>query len=223
MESELKKLKIEAFSDVECNTKADEFEVMFNPSAYSQKYEVEYDEGQGQGTTGSNQKYGRVKPQEYTFEFIFDGTGASGVLIDVFEEVDRFLTVAGKQDSEIHRPFYLKITWGTLLSKCILKSADINYNLFKPDGTPLRAKVNAVFTENIDDTLRTAKEGKTSPDMTHYVTVVGGDTLPLLCYKIYGESGYYLDVAEANGLKNFRKLDDGTILQFPPLKSTKTA
>lgn len=220
MDGELKKLKIEAFKDLEYNEKADEFTVMFNPAAYSQKYEVEYEEAQGQGTTGSPQKFGKIKPQEYSFEFIFDGTGASGEVIEVSDEIEKFLTVCGKEDGEIHRPFYLKITWGTLISKCILKSADISYSLFKPDGYPLRAKVNASFVENIDDVLRTAEEGKSSPDLSHYVSVVEGERLPLMTYKIYGDQQYYIDAARINGLTNFRKLNTGITLHFPPIKTS---
>lgn len=220
MYGELKKLKIEAFKDLEYNEKADEFSVMFNPAAYNQKYEVEYEEAQGQGSTGSPQKFGKIKPQEYSFEFIFDGTGASGEVIEVSDEIEKFLTVCGKEDGEIHRPFYLKITWGNLVSKCILKSADISYNLFKPDGYPLRAKVNASFVENIDDVLRTAEEGKSSPDLSHYIVVTEGENLPLMTYKIYGDTQYYIDTAKINGLTNFRKLKTGTTLHFPPVKTS---
>lgn len=219
MYGELKKLKIEAFKDLEYNTKADEFEVMFNPSSYTQKYEVEYEESQGQGTTGTPQKFGKIKPQEYSFEFVFDGTGASGEKKDVSTEIDKFFTITGKVDGETHRPLYLKISWGSLISKCILKSADITYNLFEPDGYPLRAKVNAVFAENIDDVLRTAKENKSSPDLSHYREIREGENLPLLCYEIYGDSKYYADVAKANGLTDFRNLKPGEIIQFPPIKS----
>ena len=222
MDGELKKLKIEAFKDLEYNEKADEFSVMFNPATYAQKYEVEYEDAQGQGSTGSTQKFGKIKPQEYTFEFIFDGTGASGEQIEVSDEIEKFLTVCGKEDGEIHRPFYLKISWGTLISKCILKSADISYSLFKPDGYPLRAKVNASFVENIDDTLRTADEGKSSPNLSHYREVKEGENLQYLTYKIYGDPKYYLDVAQANGLTNFRNLNTGITLHFPPIKTTNS-
>ncbi len=218
MDGELKKLKIEAYSDIDYNDKVDEFLVMFNPSTYSRKYEVTYNAEQGQGTTGSTQKFGNIKPQEYTFEFLFDGTGASSEKKDVSDEIDRFFEVAGKINSDIHRPLYLKISWGHLISKSVLKSAEVTYNLFKPDGYPLRAKMRAIFAENIADTLRTAEEGMNSPDLTHYRNVKEGDTLPLMTYRIYGDSSYYLEVARINGLSNFRRLEVGERLQFPPLK-----
>jgi nucleoid-associated protein YgaU len=39
----------------------------------------------------------------------------------------------------------------------------------------------------------------------------------LMCYRIYGDPKYYLQVAEANGISNFRKLIPGTDITFPPL------
>ncbi|MDH3974152.1 MAG: LysM peptidoglycan-binding domain-containing protein [Deltaproteobacteria bacterium] len=222
MTGELKKLKIEAYKEITYDTQVDEFVVMFNPSTYSQKYEVEYKAEQGQGTTGSTQKLGKIKPQEYSFEFVFDGTGASSEEVDVADEIEWFLETCGKINSETHRPLYLRIRWGHLLSDCVLKSAEVTYNLFKPDGFPLRAKVKAVFSENIDDTLRTAEEGKNSPDLTHYRVVKEGDTLPLMTYRIYGDLSYYRDVARVNKLANFRELEVGMTLQFPPINQQGT-
>ena len=218
MDGELKKMKIEAFKGIDYGEKVGEFIVMFNPSTYNQKYEVEYEEAQGQGTTGSTQKFGRIKPQEYSFEFVFDGTGTSSEKKDISTEIERFFEVTGKIDSEIHRPLYLQITWGNLISQCVLKSAEVTYNLFKPDGYPLRARVKATFAENIDDTLRTAEEGKNSPDLTHYRVVKEGDNLPLMTYRIYGDPSYYLSVARVNRLTQFRNLKVGSKIQFPPIK-----
>jgi nucleoid-associated protein YgaU len=47
-----------------------------------------------------------------------------------------------------------------------------------------------------------------------------GDTLPLMCYRIYGDSRYYLQVAMANRLTNFRNLQVGDELFFPPIEKT---
>lgn len=62
-----------------------------------------------------------------------------------------------------HEPRYVKLVWGTLLFKGRLTSLKIDYKLFKPDGTPLRAVVNCSFTDAIDDELRSAKEKGNRP------------------------------------------------------------
>ncbi len=219
MAGELKKMQIEAYTEADYSgSPVETFTVMFNPNTYAQKYEVEYHDRQGQGDTGSPQVFGNIKPQEYSFEFLFDGTGTAAAPVDVHETVEVFLSVTGKHDGEIHRPRYLKLVWGSLISKSVLKSAEITYTLFKPDGYPLRAKVKAVFSENIEDTLRVAQERQSSPDLTHTRVVKQGEHLSLMCRQIYGRPDYYLQVAAFNELKNFRHLIVGQTLLFPPLK-----
>lgn len=222
MAGPLKKLTIEAHREPDYSDGAVEtFTAMFNPTSYTRKYELEYQEEQGAGTTGSPQVFGKIKPQDYTFELVFDGTGAVADEKDVHKEVEHFLKVTGKHDGEIHRPFYLLLSWSTLTVKCVLKSADITYNLFKSNGDPLRAKVKAVFSENIEETLRVAQERKSSPDLTHVKQVQDQSTLPLMAHKIYRDSAYYFQLAKANKLRHFRNLETGTVLTFPPVKNTE--
>ena len=235
-EGELKKLKIEAYSSIkfDAGDKVDDFFVMFNPPTLSQIYEIEYNEDQAQGTSGSSQRFGKIKPQEYTFEFLIDGTGtapppvgagsdasdpsAVGEPVDVSAEVARFLELTYEFNGELHRPYYLKLHWGQFVLYCIMKKATVTYTLFKPNGFPLRAKINAVFSQISDDELRVAREGRNSPDMTHYRQVHDGDQLPLMCFRIYGDMRHYLDVARYNRLVNFRALATGSWIAFPPLK-----
>jgi LysM repeat protein len=218
MESTFTRLKIEAHRQQDCTDDAVEtFDALFNPNTYSQKYEVVYHPRQGAGDTGSPQVFGKIKPQEYSFEFMFDGTGTAIEKVDVPDAIEHFLKVTGKHDGEIHRPMYLLLTWGKLLSKCVLKSADITYTLFEPSGNALRAKVRAAFSENIADTLRVAQERRSSPDLTHVHTVVAGEHLSLLADRYYGDPARYLQVAEYNRLSNFRALEPGQKLAFPPL------
>lgn len=217
-EGSLQKLHIQAYADVKFETKKGEpFVVMFNPSTYQQKYEIEYAKNQAPGTTGNPQKLGKIKPQKFNLELLFDGTGASGPKIDVHTTVKQFIDLCYKMDGEEHRHSYLHIVWGKLSVKCVLESAQVTYTLFKPDGTPLRAKVAAAFEEAMEEFLRVAKEGKSSPDLTHLRQVVEGDTLPLMTNKIYGDPRYYLAVARYNGLNHTRRLQAGAQLVFPPV------
>jgi nucleoid-associated protein YgaU len=110
------------------------------------------------------------------------------------------------------------IKWGALLFKGSLVDLSIEYRLFASDGTPLRANAKLKVKGTIDDDLRVAKENNQSPDLTHYRKVKAGDTLPLMCYRIYGDSNYYLEVARVNKIMQFRKLKPGQEIFFPPLQ-----
>jgi nucleoid-associated protein YgaU len=52
----------------------------------------------------------------------------------------------------------------------------------------------------------------------HLRLIKAGDNLPALCFEIYGDPGYYLQVARANNIDNFRNLIPGTKVFFPPLE-----
>ncbi|HEX9731760.1 MAG TPA: hypothetical protein VGG06_07195 [Thermoanaerobaculia bacterium] len=221
---ELKKLTIEAFRDPKLSgAPVHSFAVMFNPNAYSQKYDVEYEAREGQGDTGSPQVFKQIKPQEYSFDFLFDGTGTAADKVDVQQTVDRFLTVTARHDGEIHRPFYLKVSWGALLVSCVLKSAEVTYTLFRRDGYPLRAKVKATFAEYKDDEKRVAEDRESSPDLTHVHEVKAGEHLTLLAHRFYGDASRYFQVARFNDLTRYRRLTPGQRLAFPPIRDLEAA
>lgn len=215
---ELKKLTVKPFKDPKFNDKAGEdFTVMFNPQQYSVDYKVESDDSQGSGTSGSAPAFKKSRPQKLSMEFTVDGTGATGPKVEVPDKVRAFLETAYEYKGEQHRPPYLMVLWGTLTFKCVLTTCNVTYTLFDSDGTPLRAKLSATFEGFIDDEMRAAEEDKSSPDLTHYRRVNEGDTLPLMCHEIYGDSRYYREVARVNELRNFRELETGSTLYFPPL------
>jgi hypothetical protein len=215
----LEKLLIRAYENPEYSGNwVDQFEAFVNPNELTLGYEMEYDSAQGSGTTGSRMEFKKVKPGDLALTFFLDGTGAAGRPLNVQDAIAKFQTVTG-YNGRIHRPNYLKVVWGTLqVKRCVLKSATIAYKLFKPDGIPLRALITANFTDNSDDQTRVAMAQDESPDLTHIRLVKAGDTLPLLCHEIYGDPAYYLEVARANGIDNFRRLQAGTRLVFPPLE-----
>ena len=80
---------------------------------------------------------------------------------------------------------------------------------------PLRASITATFTDNSDDQTRVALAQDESPDLTHVRLVKAGDTLPGLCMEIYGDPLRYLQVAEANALDDFRRLEAGHAARVP--------
>jgi hypothetical protein len=215
----LEKLLIKAYESPKYSGQPiSEFTAFINPNEITLAYEMEYDSAQGSGTTNSRMNFKKLNPGDMSLTFFIDGTGASGRTVDVQQQVERFQTVTG-YNGNIHRPNYLKIVWGTLqVRRCILKSASVAYKLFKPDGVPLRAVISATFTDNSDDQTRVALSQDQSPDLTHVRMVKAGDSLPALCGEIYNDPAYYLEVARANAIDDFRNLTPGVRIIFPPLE-----
>ncbi len=237
MSGELIKLRIKAYRDEQFSDEvADgEFKTLLNPNKYSFKYKIEQNEEQASGTSASAPRFNKILPEDLSLEFVFDRTGvitdygAAGTSDDktfkdegsgIIDDIDKFKKVVFDYNGDEHRPNYLVISWGTLLFKGTLSEMDITYKLFKPDGTPLRATATAKFKGFVEDNLRVARENNSSPDLTHIRMVKDGDTLPLMTFRIYGDSKYYLEVAKANNITNFRKLTVGRKIFFPPIEKT---
>jgi phage tail protein X len=199
----------------------DSFEALINPETYTLEYKLKFSEsGQGHGTSGKQLKYEYTEPEEMTFEFLFDNTG----IIDgqprdsVADDIKRFREVLVDYKGDSHEPRHFKLVWGeNSIFKGRVTDVALTYKLFNSDGTPIRAVAKVQFKSSIEEQKRAAKEDKKSPDLTHIRKVNLGDTLPQLCFKIYGDPKYYLEVAAVNGLGNFRQLQPGMNLTFPPI------
>lgn len=205
------------------------FEVMFNPESYSLSYENKFSEKQAINSTGKKGTYSLSKPASLELKIILDGTGvsfmgASDLLQiargknDVYKRVQEFLNLTTMMDGKLHQPNFLVISWGEMNFKCRLETVEITYTLFDKSGKPLRAELDTKFVNELEDKERLKKENKSSPDLTHSRIVKAHDTLPLLCEEIYGSPDYYIKIAMANKLNDFRNLVPGQELFFPPVK-----
>ncbi len=223
--SQLEKLYILSYSDPDySDIAAPPFFALINPETYTYRYKIEFCETQGQGTSATTLKFNKIPPQEFNFDFLFDNTGTiTNILtppLPVPDQLDLFRQRILQYQGAIHRPYYLKIHWGTLLFKGVLTAMDIEFKLFKPDGTPLRAVAKCSFKGTIEENLRVAMENPMSSDITHTSQVTASDKLPLMTKKIYGDQKYYVDVATCNGLDSFRNLKTGAQLLFPPQRKS---
>jgi len=231
MTGSLERMVILAFSDASYNKQVGSpFTVWINPASYTRDYTIDYADRQAPGSNGPSPEFNRVGQECVSFELVFDATGVipppiPGTPIPsdgVAGLLDTFTALVATVNGSIHRPNYVKLSWAQLQFQCVLTKLNITYSLFKPNGTPIRAKAQVTFQSFTSESQLAAEANLTSPDLTHLVTVLAGDTLPALCHRIYGSSTYYVQVARFNGLTDFRRLAPGRQLVFPPLAGAAT-
>jgi hypothetical protein len=231
----LEKLKIEAFSARErtAATSIGTFEAMFNPTSISQRYANRYS-GKG-GSTGRHvARFAAVLPATLNLQLLLDGTGVDQIgLLTLFgasksvgDRIDEFMRLCYRVNADAHEPNFLKVTWGKFNRQMSgdgfrgrLESVSINYTSFDRDGSPMRAQLDVAITS--DDAMDRQGSGLnlSSPDLTHSRIVRSGDTLPLLTSEVYGSPKRLIAVARANNLDQFRALEEGRELVFPPIAS----
>ncbi|MDQ6763560.1 MAG: LysM peptidoglycan-binding domain-containing protein [Bacteroidota bacterium] len=230
------KLRIESYEDAAFKTQAKKvdgvFTALINPDSYTTREKVEFCDTQAPGRSKPILKFNKMPAQEMNFDFLFDGTGvvnaASALSIGIANPLAKSKTVTDqiedykkrvfKYEGEVHKPYYLKIIWGTFLLKCVLTSIDIEYKLFNTDGAPVRAIVKCGFKEIIDEALLSRTEDRASPDVTHQRIMKASDRLDLMTYNIYNNQQYISQVASFNKLDGFRSVAAGTVLYFPSLQ-----
>jgi hypothetical protein len=199
------------------------FTAMLNPTDFKHQRAISYNMKKTLGQVGADTKFAAVNPDSVNFAILLDGTGAvPGVPgqapLEVAQHIKNLNDVVYKYDGEDHEPNHVRVLWGTLILYGRLSSMSLNYTLFKPSGDPLRAKVDLAFVGFMSTKEAELAANRSSPDISHVVEIKAGDTLPLLCNRIYGDPAYYTDVARFNGLDDFRKLRPGSRLHFPPLE-----
>lgn len=224
----LNRLKIVSYEDGDfLKPSGKTFTVAMNPSSYTSHQGINYymDESLNGGNCPIFRK---AQNGLVDFDFILDATGvlydwmdASTIkyLQPLSSQIEALKDTVYKYNGNTHEPYFIKITWGTLSYSGRLYTLTVKNTLFNSEGEPIRAsvKITVIFYEA--PKTQKKKAGKSSPDLTHLITVKAGDTLPLLCLKVYNSAMYCADVARINNLTGFRNIEPGTQLYFPPLSN----
>lgn len=197
------------------------FTCKINPESLKLSRKIQHEVEDKGHTAGKITKHKTYDPDSLSFEIVLDGTGANPEgADDVAGSVRSINGAVYNINGGTHESPMITITYGGLpLPPCSWRttSMDVNYTLFDQSGKPLRAKVSLSFQEHISPESLDTRSKLNSPDLTHVRTIREGDSLLSYCKEIYGRIDYYMMVAEHNGLTNFRELEIGETLEFPPL------
>lgn len=221
MHGSLELMRITGYQDENFKKRIDgrPYVVMINPDSIKWQRNIEYNDEQPPDSSSASQKYKSTPSDKLNFDIVIDCTGIiNPKRTDMVTEINTLEKIAFSYNGKIHRPNYVIIQWGKgLIFKGVLTSFDTSYTLFKPDGSPLRAKVSLSFSQYIAPATVIRQDKPESPDVSHLVTVVEGNTLPQLCQNIWNDESYYVQVARYNDLNKFRNLKGVEKLIFPPI------
>ena len=118
-----------------------------------------------------------------------------------------------------HKKPKVRAVWGLGAVTLYGDVIDFNYNytLFNNSGLPLRAEVDITIKE--EPTTSAISRLFQSPDISRSPLVKGGDTIVGFCEEFYENKNYYIKIAEHNNLSSFRKIKEGSKIEFPPIVS----
>ena len=190
----------------------DTFHVQFNPK------ELKLDEKAIWKPSGEHQTdkplltYEKGQPSSLSMELIFDSTDDGSNCYDSHVKKLRALlcttvNLTDAQGNDVSRPPYLRFQWSNFSFECVLESLGVQFLMFKPDGTPLRAKVTVGLKERKRSNLGGSSSGGVTlsamgsmfsgADNVKTTTVQQGDTMSSVSQRSGGDMR---EMAEANNV-----------------------
>jgi nucleoid-associated protein YgaU len=206
----------------------------FNPSEISFNKGVQVAEIDIPGLDTPLIQFVRGQNETLTMDLFFDTTdhGMGDKVVSVTTHTDLVYQLM-KIDPDSHAPPICEFHWGDSFPggdvdqhvgnqkrdkfTCIVESVRHKYNLFSPNGVPLRATLTVTLREykTLDDQL--SQLGLNSPDKTQVRVLRSDETLSSIAGEHYARPGDWRTIADANGIEDPRRLTPGSFLVLPPI------
>lgn len=204
------------------------FETQINPSDFKHSHRIGYNTTADMGAAKTEPKFASTEPEDISFSIVLDDTGAvedvPGQPSDVKQQIDLLSKVVYDYVNDAGEPPHVRLLWGTLIFFGRLRSMTTQYSLFKPNGDPLRAKIELSFVgASSSSKNQLVNQRASSNAMTRTQTVKEGDTVASVCADKYKDDSFerQAQVADANNLSSLTDLKPGDTLVIPPAPNDK--
>jgi len=207
----------------------DVIQALFNPTEFTISKGNNWTFDPVKGTSLPKGKFGGGKPREMQVTLLLDQTLPNGgkSVKEITDSLFKMMEVpSGSGGGGANAvPPLVTFQWGEMIPfKAACTSLTVAFQLFKPNGTPIRADVKLALTQAESATSASANSAnkKTNPTTrsegglgVHVVR--DGDSLQSIAHKTYGDPGRWRMVAEANSVDNPLHLRRGMPLNLPRL------
>jgi LysM repeat protein len=187
----------------------------FNPTDYQLQKQNNFVEVPIPGLESPPLQFIRGGAERLTLELLVD---TSDTLDDVRDRYTNKLRDLLRIQSALHAPPILRFVWDTSIFTGVIESLGITFQLFRPDGVPLRAKLSLQLKEYRQVEVQVKEAKKSSPDVEKAYVVRRGDTLSGIAEALYQDAGVWRAIARQNGILDPRTLAPGLVLTLPKLR-----
>lgn len=192
---------------------------MFNPFEYSVSKSNTYQEEPKNNSDVPQVDFKKAGPQTLKLSLTFDtyesGDDVSLVTNKLWKLMEAKTRKEGNKNKKIPPP-EVAFEWGVFRFVAVITNMTQKFTLFKPDGTPVRAKADVTFTQ-YKDLNDYPKQNPTSGGgpAERVWRVVSGDRLDTIAAEVYGDATKWRLIAEHNRLVNPLRLRAGQRLAIP--------
>ena len=192
----------------------------FNPTEYQLQKSNTFAEIAIPGLESPPIQFIKGAAETLSVEFLVD---TSDTLENVREKyVDKLRNLL-RIDAELHAPPIVRFIWDKDIFRGVLESLDTTYQMFDPQGVPLRAKLAVKLKEYRPAEVQVKEIQRNSPDVDKHYVVRRGDTLSGVAGLLYRDPGRWREIAAANGIADPRRIEPGTQLTVPRLDKRRTS
>lgn len=204
----------------------------FNPTEITLEKSVTIAEIPIPGLAAPLQQFVRGNAEKISMDLFFDATdtGMGEDAKGVIEQTDKVFSLL-KIVAATHAPPVCEFSYGNPFPgstaikgmdgardsfRFVMESVRQRFTLFSPAGVALRATLSVVMREYRAFTDQLDKLGLNSPDRTQSRVLQRGETLTSLAADHYHRPGEWRRIANANAIRDPRRLAPGTFLILPP-------
>lgn len=196
--------------------KGDPILVMFNPEEYTVNKDNNFAQMAVPGLSGPLIQFVNGNMQTLEMELFLDVYEQGGDVRDEANRIAGFLKIA----PETHAPPVLLFTWASLHFTCVLARVSQRFVMFRPDGTPVRARLNVTFNEFIDAEREAREINRQTADFSQVHIVTEGETLSGIAASMYENPQVWRPIAIANEIDDPRSITVGQSLLIPSFPFT---
>jgi hypothetical protein len=206
--------RLEIVRPVVADERARRIPLRFNPTDYKLSKSNTFAEITIPGLESPPVQYVRGGSESLSIEALVD---TSDTVEDVRTRYVERLRALMTPDSREHAPPIVRFVWGRSVFTGVMEKLDITYQLFLPDGVPLRAKLEMTLKEYRGAAVQAMDPPRSSPTVEKSYVVRRGDTLSSIAAALYRQPSAWRELARANGITDPRDLRPGRVLTVPRL------
>jgi hypothetical protein len=198
--------------------------VMFNPEEYTLNRENNFAQIGVPGLSAPIIQFVHGNQQTLEMELFLDtyeahreGGRSLNAAGDDVRKLAKAVTGLMSIDPATHAPPVLLFTWSSLSFTCVLTRASQRFVMFKPDGTPVRARLTVTFSQYSNAELEAKEIKRETADYSKVHVVRQGETLATIAAAAYGDPRNWRPIALRNRIDDPRRVAPGTQLLLPRL------
>ena len=194
---------------------------MFNPFEYTVTKRNSYKEERQNRSDVPSFEFEKAGPQTLKLSLVFDTYESDEDVSLQTNQLWKLMESKTRREGNRNRkvpPPEVAFEWGVFRFVAVITNMTQKFTLFKPDGTPVRAKVDVTFTQHKDlEDYPSQNPTSGGGDIERVWRVIAGDRLDTIAHEVYGDATRWRVIADYNHLTDPLALRAGQQLIIPAI------